>query len=183
VAANLSSRVLFAFACVAATVGVAACGSSDDTTTSTTSAPATSGAATVDLSDSAGLGQILVDGSGRTLYLFEKDDEGDESYCSGDCAKDWPPFTTKGEPQAGDGIDAAKLTTFKREDGTTQVAYDDHPLYYFSEDTAAGEANGNGLDEFGAEWYALDASGQTAEGDEESEGSTDSTSTDSGYSY
>jgi hypothetical protein len=44
-------------------------------------------------------------------------DEGDESYCSGGCAKDWPPYTTNGTPQAGDGVDASELTTFKRDDG------------------------------------------------------------------
>jgi predicted lipoprotein with Yx(FWY)xxD motif len=173
--------VLTAIACLAGAVGPAACGSGDDTT-STVSASAAGSAAVVDLSDSAGLGQVLVDGSGRTLYLFEKDDEGDESYCSGDCAKEWPPFTTKGQPQAADGVDTAKLTTFKLDDGDTQVAYDDHPLYYYAGDQSAGDANGNGLDDFGAEWYALDAAGQTVEGSA-SGGSGESTSTDSGYSY
>jgi predicted lipoprotein with Yx(FWY)xxD motif len=175
-------RMLTALACLAGTLGLVACGSGDDTT-STAPAPAAGGsAAVVGLSDSAGLGQVLVDDSGRTLYLFEKDDEGDESYCSGDCAKAWPPLTTTGQPQAADGVDAVKLTTFKRDDGDTQVAYDDHPLYYYAGDESGGDANGNGLDDFGAEWYALDASGQTVEGAESGE-SGESTSTDSGYSY
>jgi predicted lipoprotein with Yx(FWY)xxD motif len=175
-------RLLTAIACFAGTVGLVACGSGDDSTT-TAAAPATSGsAAVVTLSDDAGLGQILVDGSGRTLYLFEMDDEGDESYCSGACAQEWPPLTTKGQPQASGGVDASKLTSFKREDGGTQVAYDDHPLYYYAGDEAAGDANGNELDDFGAEWYALDAGGQTVEGGE-SESSDESTDTDSGYSY
>ena len=109
-------RLLTAIACLAGTVGLASCGSGDDSTT-TAAAPATSGsAAVVTLSDDAGLGQILVDGSGRTLYLFEKDDEGDESYCSGACAQEWPPLTTKGQPQASDGVDATKLTSFKLEE-------------------------------------------------------------------
>jgi predicted lipoprotein with Yx(FWY)xxD motif len=177
-----SPRTLIAVACLVGSLGLAACGSGDDTT-STAAAPAPSGsAAVIDLGDNSDLGQILVDGSGRTLYLFEKDDEGDESYCSGDCAEEWPPLTTKGQPQAGDGVDAAKLTTFQREDGSTQVAYDDHPLYLYAGDESAGDANGNGIDDFGAEWYALDAGGQTVEGGE-SESSDESTDTDSGYSY
>jgi predicted lipoprotein with Yx(FWY)xxD motif len=173
-------RLLTAIACLAGTVGLAACGSGDDSTT-TAAAPATSGsAAVVTLSDDAGLGQILVDGSGRTLYLFEKDDEGDESYCSGACAQEWPPLTTKGQPQASGDVDATKLTSFKRDDGSTQVAYHDHPLYLYAGDEATGDANGNELDDFGAEWYALDAAGQTVEGDDSGESTT---SSDSGYSY
>jgi predicted lipoprotein with Yx(FWY)xxD motif len=174
--------VLIAFACLVGSLGLAACGSSNDTTSTASAPPASGSAAVVDLNDNSDLGQILVDGSGRTLYLFEKDDEGDESYCDADCANEWPPFTSKGDPQAGDGVDASKLTTFQRDDGTTQVAYDDHPLYYFEGDQSAGDVNGNGLDEFGAEWYALDASGQTVEGDEGGE-SDESSSSDSGYSY
>jgi predicted lipoprotein with Yx(FWY)xxD motif len=176
--------VLIGFVCVVGSLGLAACGSDDDTSSTTSAPPASGSAATVDLGDSD-LGQILVDGSGRTLYLFEKDDEGDESYCDGDCAQEWPPLTTKGQPTAGDGVDASKLTTFQREDGATQVAYDDHPLYYYEGDESAGDVNGNGLDDFGAEWYALDAAGQTVEGEEGEEGeeSEDSTSSDSGYSY
>jgi predicted lipoprotein with Yx(FWY)xxD motif len=180
-----SPKIVIACASLVASLGLAACGSSDDTTSSSTeAAPAEGGsAAVVDLADNSDLGtQILVDASGRTLYLFEKDDEGDESYCDGDCAQEWPPYTTQGQPQAGSGVDAAKLSSFKREDGATQVTYDDHPLYYYEGDSSAGDVNGNGLDDFGAEWYALDASGQTVEGDEGDE-SGESTNSDSGYSY
>ena len=178
-----SLKVSAASACLVAALALAACGS-DDETTSTAAAPSSGGsAASVNLDDNADLGQILVDGSGRTLYLFEKDDEGDESYCDADCAKEWPPFTSTGQPQAGDGVDAAKLTTFQRDDGDTQVAYDDHPLYYYSGDQSPGDANGNGSDAFGAEWYALDAVGETVEGGESEDSGSDETSTDSGYGY
>jgi len=182
-----SLRIGLALASLVGSLALAACGSggSSSTSSSTTTAATGSGSgAAVELTSNGDLGQILVDGDGRTLYLFEKDDEGDESYCSGECAKDWPPFTSSGTPQAGDGIDASKLTTFKRDDGTTQVSYADHPLYYFSGDQSPGDTNGNGLDKFGAEWYAVTADGQTAE---ESDGSSsdESTSTDSsgGYGY
>jgi predicted lipoprotein with Yx(FWY)xxD motif len=177
-------RIGLAIASLAGALALGACGSDDSSSTSPSTAASTgsgSGAA-VEVGSAGDAGQVLVGGDGRTLYLFEKDDEGDESYCSGECAKDWPPFTTKGAAQAGDGVDASKLTTFEREDGTTQVAYADHPLYYFSGDKTAGEANGNGLDEFGAEWYALTSDGQPAEGSEESS-SDESTTTESGGGY
>ena len=150
-------------------------------------AASTSGSATVAVADNSKLGQILVNAQDRTLYLFEKD-ESDESYCNGKCAKVWPPYTTKGGPQAGKGAEASKLGTLKRDDGTTQVTYNGSPLYLYVSDKKAGEAGGNELDQFGAEWYALRPSGDKAEGDEpagESSGGGggDSSGGGGGYSY
>lgn len=181
--ALLPTRALLAVAlAAAATLALAACGSGDSTGTTTSSASTAAAASvgdgngTVDLADNKALGtQILVDGKGRTLYLFEKDDSADESYCDGACAKAWPPLTAVGTVTAGDGLDASKLTTFDRDDGTTQVAYAGHPLYYYAGDKAPGDVNGNGLDQFGAEWYALDAGGNTVEGGGSGSG-TDTTS-------
>ena len=104
------------------------------------------------------LGQVLVGPDGNTVYSFEKDTSGDASTCSGECASDCPPLTTKGKPTAGSGVDASMLTTFKRDDGTTQIAFNGHPLYYFSGDSAPGDTNGNESDAFGGEWYAMNAS-------------------------
>ena len=116
-----------------------------------------SGAASVGLAES-NLGKILVDGQGRTLYLFEAD-KGPASTCSGACASAWPPLTTKGKPVAAAGVSAAKLGTTKRSDGTSEVTYNGHPLYTFGGDTAPGTATGQGSDAFGAEWYVLSAAG------------------------
>jgi predicted lipoprotein with Yx(FWY)xxD motif len=183
-------RILFAIsACAVMSVVLLACGNSDDDSTSTeaaaptTTAAAPTGGSTaeVKLADSD-LGQILVDADGRTLYLFEKDTSGDASTCSGACAQEWPPLTSKGMPTAGSGVDAAKLTTFSRDDGTTQVSYNDHPLYYYAGDSAPGDTNGNDIDEFGAEWYAMSAAGDSVGNESESEDS-DSSSGGSGYSY
>ena len=74
------------------------------------------------------LGQILVDAKGRTLYLFEADKNG-KSACSGACAGTWPPFTAA-SPSAGKGVDGGALATTTRADGTQQVTYQGHPLYY-----------------------------------------------------
>ena len=165
----------------------AARGSGEQGATASTAASTSGAAATVAVADNSKLGQILVNAQDRTLYLFEKD-ESDESYCNGKCAKVWPPYTTKGGPKAGTGIDGAKLGTVKRDDGTTQVTYNGSPLYLYVSDKKAGEAGGNELDQFGAEWYALRPSGDKAEGDEpagESSGGGggDSSGGGGGYSY
>jgi predicted lipoprotein with Yx(FWY)xxD motif len=182
--------LIFPIALLAA-LALAACGSdSSSTTDSTTAASASSssgssggGSAAVDLADNSTLGtEILVDAGGNTLYMFEKDDSADESYCYDACAKAWPPLTSEGAASAGSGLDSSQLTTFQRDDGSTQLAYAGHPLYTYAGDTSPGDANGNDLDQFGATWYALDSSGATVEGDEsgeEASGSADSGSDDS----
>jgi predicted lipoprotein with Yx(FWY)xxD motif len=131
---------------------------------STTTAANTAGAATVSIGK-AKVGRVLVGKNGRTLYLFEKD-KGGKSSCSGACAAAWPPFTAKGQPQAGSGVTASKLSTAKRNDGAMQVVYAGHPLYYYAGDTTAGQTNGQGLDQFGAEWYVVGPSGSKVEGGE-----------------
>jgi predicted lipoprotein with Yx(FWY)xxD motif len=113
---------------------------------------------------SSNLGKILVDGRGRTLYLFEAD-KGPSSMCDGACASLWPPLTTKGRPTAGPGVSASKLGTTERVDGTTEVTYNGHPLYTYSGDSAPGQTTGQGSRAFGAEWYVLSADGNTVEGD------------------
>lgn len=107
------------------------------------------------------LGTILVDSKGFTLYDFHKD-KGGKSACYGACASTWPPLTTGGAPQAMSGAEAAKLGTTKRTDGTVQVTYAGHPLYTYTADTKPGEAKGQDIDSFGAEWYALQPSGAEA---------------------
>ena len=116
-----------------------------------------SGVATVTATSSK-LGMILVDGSGRTLYLFEKD-QPDQSACSGACAAAWPVDQTSGTPKAGSGVTASLLGTIRRGDGTTQVTYDHHPLYYYSGDSGTGQQNGQGVDAFGAAWFVVAPSG------------------------
>jgi predicted lipoprotein with Yx(FWY)xxD motif len=100
----------------------------------------------------------LVDAKGRTLYLWEADKTA-KSTCGGACAKAWPPVTTTGAPKAGYGVKASLLKTSKRAGGT-QVTYRGHPLYRFAGDGKAGQANGQGSDAFGAEWYMVDAAGK-----------------------
>jgi predicted lipoprotein with Yx(FWY)xxD motif len=116
---------------------------------------------TVAVRDS-GLGKILVDGSGRTLYEFERDHS--RSTCESACAKAWPPLIAHGRVSAGGGASMGLLGTVKRPDGTREVTYAGHPLYRFSGDKSTGDVNGQGSDAFGAEWYVLGASGRKVEG-------------------
>jgi predicted lipoprotein with Yx(FWY)xxD motif len=162
---------IYAAAAVAFAIVAAACGSYAAPSASTSTggnAPANpyrggtgtgagTSATTVAVENSK-LGQILVGGSGRTLYLFEAD-QGTMSTCNGACAQAWPPLTTSGPVQAGTGASAAQLGTTTRQDHTSQVTYNGHPLYYFVGDSKPGDVTGQSLDQFGARWYVLAPTG------------------------
>jgi predicted lipoprotein with Yx(FWY)xxD motif len=137
------------------TLAIAGCGGSDTPTAAVK--PAGGSSATVSVA-STGLGKVLVDSQGRTLYLFQQD-TGTKSTCTGACAGQWPPLRAGGKPTAGDGATASKLGTTPRSDGKPQVTYDGHPLYTFAGDSNAGDTNGQGINAFGANWYVLSSSG------------------------
>jgi predicted lipoprotein with Yx(FWY)xxD motif len=110
-------------------------------------------------------GKVLVDGSGATLYLFTGDeDESGTSSCTGTCAKTWKPYIADGLPHAANatqpGIDGGSLGEITRPDGHKQVAYQGHPLYYYSGDKKAGAAKGEGQSQFGGKWYLVGGSGE-----------------------
>ena len=111
---------------------------------------------------SSSLGRIIVDGRGRTLYLFEKDKRG-HSACSGACAMYWPPVITHGKPVAGQGVKTSLLGTIRRANGARQVTYAGHPLYRYLLDTKSGQTNGEGLQDFGGGWDALSPAGKKIE--------------------
>ena len=157
----MNRLALLAIGAVAASGIAAGCSSSgSSTSTSTSSAPSsapaqTTGGAAVVKTATSPLGQILVDGSGRTLYLY-KPDTGTTSTCTGACASTWPPDTTSGTPQAN-GVTASALgTTVRSDDHATQVTFHGHPLYYFSGDAKAGQTSGQGTQGI---WFAVSPSG------------------------
>ena len=103
--------------------------------------------------DTTALGTVLTNAKGFTVYWFAKDTP-TSSACAGACAAAWPPVI--GMPQAASGVTlAGKLGEIKRADGTMQATYNGHPLYLFAGDSAPGQANGNGVNGFGALWYAI----------------------------
>jgi predicted lipoprotein with Yx(FWY)xxD motif len=119
------------------------------------STPATGGSATrLEVT-----GGHLTDATGRTVYMWVSDTNG-KSACSGQCATVWPAVPAAGTPSAGSGVSQAELTRAARSDGKTQLVYAGHPLYYFTGDTASGDAKGQGSDGFGAKWWELTGAGQ-----------------------
>lgn len=124
-------------------------------TATPTPRPTPSKAVTVKLGQSATLGKFLTDEQGFTLYVFMNDPR-NTSTCEAECAQRWPPFLTAGKPLAGPGVNAALLGTIRRKDGTTQVTYNGHPLYYFSGDAKPGDTNGQGFNNL---WYVIGPDG------------------------
>lgn len=177
------TRTTYAFAllAIAGTLAIAGCGSSSsnnnesggayggggsssEKTTSSPEGGSSSGvAAVLTVASAPKVGPVLVDSEGFTVYDFHKD-KGTASSCYGACASGWPPVTTEGAPKTGEGAMSSKLGTTKRKDGTVQVTYAGHPLYTFVEDKKPGEANGNDVSAFGAQWYALKGNGEEASG-------------------
>lgn len=122
-----------------------------------------------------GIGQVVTGPDGKTLYMFAKD-TAEKSACNDECATNWPPLTVPSGQQAvaGQGMTAEWLHTITRDDGTIQVSYGGHPLYYFAGDKAAGDTNGQDVKDV---WYAAGADGQPLQAeDEESESSSESPS-------
>jgi predicted lipoprotein with Yx(FWY)xxD motif len=175
--------------CFAATVAVlAGCGSSSSTTSSSASAPVataattTASAAAAPTSSGSGemiatkhskFGTILAAGPKKlTVYLFEADKNG-KSACSGACESAWPPVTTSGAAKIGGAAVSADLGTMMRSNGTEQVTYKGHPLYYFEKDKDDGDAYGQGSKAFGAGWYVMKPSGAKVDDDSDNGGSDD----------
>jgi predicted lipoprotein with Yx(FWY)xxD motif len=173
-----SSKVLAALFAAAAIVAACSSGgggaasasapaASEAPSASASEAPAASESASaaagaeIKLADSS-LGQIIVDASGKSLYMFTPD-EGGTPTCYDDCATAWPPLVAADAASvtAGTGLDASKITVVDRTDGTKQVKYGEYPLYYFANDAAAGDVNGQGLNE---KWYVVGADGEPIKG-------------------
>jgi predicted lipoprotein with Yx(FWY)xxD motif len=176
------------------------CGSASSSKSSTAAAAAPATSSTTSSTGAASAQQIgmakgadgtyLTGAGGRAVYLWVAD-SGGKSACSGACAKAWPPVETKGKPTAGTGVNAADLGTTTRSDGSEQVTYKGHPLYYFIADKSAGEVKGQGTNGFGAKWWLVtpagdaitksaSSGGASSGGGYSSGGSTSSTSSSSG---
>ncbi len=110
------------------------------------------------------LGSVLVDSAGHTLYLFSADHQKTPTCATPSCVTHWPPLMAAGSAGAvaGPGVNASLLATVPAAGGGRQVTYNHFPLYTFAGDTAAGQANGQGVTAFGGTWSALTSAGQPA---------------------
>ncbi|MEY2435278.1 MAG: hypothetical protein QOF97_114 [Acidimicrobiaceae bacterium] len=169
-------RMMSKVAVVAALVAVVGCSSSKSPTSasasgtgasSTTTAPSATTAAptTTAAAAPAALGvamnakvgqQIIVDGKGMTVYLFEPDGASTTSQVPAGIKASWPPVTVTGTPSVGAGLDKTKAVVQAQPDGTSQLLYNGHLLYTFAGDSSAGDAAGQGL---GGIWFVLSPAG------------------------
>lgn len=158
----MKKLLIAATALVATAALLGACGGSDDKKeTKRKSTPATSAAATGPATvktAQTGIGTVLVDADGKTLYLFAND-QGTTSAVPANILQAWPPLTVTGAPVAGEGVDKSKLGTAQQPGGQTWVTYNGHLLYRFSGDASAGQTTGHKL---GNVWYAVTATGDQA---------------------
>ena len=111
-------------------------------------------AVTLDVAETS-LGEVITDGEGMTLYMFDPDEQG-PSTCYDDCATAWPPLLVD-EPNVGENLDDAMLGTVERDDGAMQVTYNDWPLYRWQGDAAAGDATGQGVNDV---WWVVGPDGE-----------------------
>jgi len=124
-----------------------------------TTTPSSGGGVAVTVKHASKLGTILAAGPKKlTVYMFEGD-KGASSSCSGACASVWPPVTSTGAATAAGAANSADLGTITRSDGTTQVTYKGHPLYFFARDKDSGDSYGQGVKGFGSDWYVIAPSG------------------------
>jgi predicted lipoprotein with Yx(FWY)xxD motif len=152
---------------LASALVLAACGGSNTSNTSSTT-PTSSTASTPSSSPrpasvvgttTSSLGTFLVDAKGRALYLWDAD-HGSKSTCNGECATDWPPLTTTGTPKASGKAKTSLLGTTKRSDGSREVTYAGHPLYYYVTDRSPGQVTCQNVTEYGGTWLVVAPSGR-----------------------
>jgi predicted lipoprotein with Yx(FWY)xxD motif len=182
---------MLSFAAVAGAAVIAACGSSGSSTSgsSTPPSPAASSAtgsgaasgAALKTASVGSLGTIVVDGKSMTVYRFDADtNKPPTSHCTGSCTTFWPPVPAgTGTPQV-QGVSASLIGTVTRDDGTKQLTLAGWPLYTYAGDKAAGDASGQGVNAFGATWWAVTPAGAKAAS---SSGSSPSMSPSGGSGY
>ena len=136
---------------------------SEDNTSAADTQPQAPAGSDLGVGQSADHGKYLVDGTGKTVYMLDKDNA-TTSTCHDACATEWPPLLAQnGTPKTMDAsLDDSAISVIQRKDGTQQVAYQGHPLYHFSRDTAAGQLNGAGKDDQFGHWSLLTPEGQPA---------------------
>ncbi|WP_157155672.1 MULTISPECIES: hypothetical protein [unclassified Diaminobutyricimonas] len=137
-------------------------GTTDDTTQppadeGTSEASPESSEAVLMTAESDEYGEIVVDAEGMTVYMFDQDtQDSGTSTCEGMCLTNWPPVTAEGDDPEVEGV-TGEVGTITATDGSTQLTLNGWPLYYYAGDTAAGDTNGQGVNEV---WWVLDPAGE-----------------------
>jgi predicted lipoprotein with Yx(FWY)xxD motif len=157
--ARVPVPVKFAAPLAVALLAAAACSSGSSSSSGSTSNSTATSSTMITTKTSSG-GSFLTNSTGRAVYLFMADSSG-KSACDGACAAAWPPVIAASQPTAAGSAQATDLGTITRSDGTKQVTYDGHPLYYFEGDTGPGTDKGQGLDNFGAKWWLVAPTGSS----------------------
>ena len=180
----VTSRLVLVLA--AAGLFAAACGGSSSgsnaqvaSNSSPSSAAANAGAKVSITTHKGPAGTYLTDAQGKSLYMFALD-SGGQSMCSGSCAAHWPPLSGASAQTSG-AANGAQAATIQRGDGTTQITYAGHPLYFYAGDASPGDTNGQGLDMDGGKWWLVDPSGKPITAAAPA-ASSSSSSTESGWS-
>ena len=154
--AALGAAVLV-FALVGCTATPAADESSPPDTSESQPAEDESGAGAELMAADSSLGEIVVDDAGMTVYMFDSDTQGaGSSTCEGQCAANWPAVTTESDAPAVDGV-TGEVGTIEGVDGATQVTLNGWPLYYYIGDEAAGDVNGQAVNDV---WWVLTPAGE-----------------------
>ena len=187
-------RMLYGGLALGAVAAVAACGSTSSSTSASsgksqpasTSSPSSSASAvTISAKNVPGVGTILVNGKGQTLYILTSE-KGGKITCTDDngCTKVWPDTELpKGvtSATAGSGIQASLLGTVKNSAGELYATYHGWPLYTYSGDNGPGQAHGEGITSFGGTWYVLSTPGNPVTSSHSQSGNSGSGSGGSGY--
>ena len=166
-----AAQLSFLASCALAAVLLPACGSATTQSSPASSSPASSSAAAAATQAASGgallttastsAGTVLAGPSGHTLYVLV-DAQNHAVACTGDCLGAWPPLLAHAAPSAAGGVTATLATTSTA--AGTQVTVNGLPVYYFSGDSAGGQANGEGIRSFGGTWHALDGAGNLVTG-------------------
>jgi predicted lipoprotein with Yx(FWY)xxD motif len=182
-------RLLGGSLLLGAAVTVAACGSSASTGTGSgpTAAGTSSSVATVSATNVPGVGTVLVNGKGQTLYLLTSE-KGGKVTCtaSNGCTKFWPEVTLPNgatAAKAGSGVQASLLGTVKDASGNPEVTFNGWPVYTYAGDSGTGVAHGQGITSFGGTWYVLNASGDPVTGKSSQPSPSSSPARSGGYGY
>jgi predicted lipoprotein with Yx(FWY)xxD motif len=148
-----------ALAWIALVLIVAACSSSTpkEVQSPSVTQSATESAPVIGLKmEQSGIGMILTDQNGRTLYAFTID-KGGKSSCTDVCIATWPALLSRQDTAVGDGVDKALLSSIDRAEGASQITYNKWPLYYYVGDVGPGDIDGQGIDNV---WFVLGANGK-----------------------